>query len=354
VSWRRALLLAGALALGGCAEPNYLMRLEPEPGAAGAPAQVWPAAPEKPRYRYVGQLFGAQNFVPEQGEGAGKAMKVLAWLVGMFEGFEEKPVLKRPQSGMTDAAGRIYVTDVGAHAVFVFDPNGKLTLWNFVAKGRRFVTPIGIAAGANGEVLVVDAELGQVFRFDQAGHPLGGFGQTVLTRPTGIARDAKRGLVYVADTHAHDIKVFDDQGLLVDTISQRGDDEDGVNFPTHLTFAGERLYVTDGMNARIQIFDAQGKQVDTLGKRGIVIGQLTRPKGVALDSAGNIYVVESYFDSLLVYNSAKQFLMAIGGTGKEVGQFYLPAGVWTDARGRIYVADMFNGRIVIFQFLGGS
>ncbi|MCL4471142.1 MAG: hypothetical protein ACYC05_11420 [Sulfuricella sp.] len=46
--------------------------------------------------------------------------------------------------------------------------------------------------------------------------------------------------------------------------------------------------------------------------------------------------------------------MPLGGTGKEIGQFYLPAGVWSDPQGRIYVADMFNGRVVIFQFLGGG
>jgi DNA-binding beta-propeller fold protein YncE len=352
--WRLhwALLLACWLGLSGCAETKYQMRLEPEP-RAGAVAQVWPAAPETPRYRYVGQLFGAQNFVPAEGEGPSTAMKVLTFLLGVFDGYQEKTVLKRPQSGMTDADGRVYVTDVGAHAVFVFDPSGKLTLWNFAAKGVHFVTPIGIAAGANGDILVVDAELGQVFRFDPAGTPLGSFGHNLLTRPTGIARDAKRGLIYVSDTHAHDVKVFDDAGSLVDTISSHGEDEDGLNFPTHLAFAGDRLYVTDGMNARIQIFDTQGKLVDTLGKRGIMIGQMTRPKGVTVDAEGNIYVVESYFDSLLVFNSAKAFLMAIGGTGQEIGQFYLPAGVWSDQRGRIYVADMFNGRVVIFQFLGG-
>jgi DNA-binding beta-propeller fold protein YncE len=57
---------------------------------------------------------------------------------------------------------------------------------------------------------------------------------------------------------------------------------------------------------------------------------------------------------LLVFNSEGRFLMPLGGTGKEVGQFYLPAGVWSDPRGRIYVADMFNGRIAIFQLLGGT
>jgi DNA-binding beta-propeller fold protein YncE len=47
-------------------------------------------------------------------------------------------------------------------------------------------------------------------------------------------------------------------------------------------------------------------------------------------------------------------MMPIGGTGTATGRFYLPAGVWVDANNRVYVADMFNGRVVLFQFLGSS
>jgi DNA-binding beta-propeller fold protein YncE len=108
------------------------------------------------------------------------------------------------------------------------------------------------------------------------------------------------------------------------------------------------------MNARIHIFDAEGKPAGSFGQRGIYFGNMTRPKGVALDADGNIYVVESYYDYLLVFDKDGNFLMPLGGTGKDAGQFFLPSGVWTDARGRIYVADMFNGRIVMFQSLGGA
>ena len=69
---------------------------------------------------------------------------------------------------------------------------------------------------------------------------------------------------------------------------------------------------------------------------------------------GNIYVVEGYYDHLLVYDAQGRFLLPIGGTGKAPGQFYLPAGAWTDGRDRIFVADMFNGRVSVFQYLGGS
>ncbi|MES2149411.1 MAG: 6-bladed beta-propeller [Pseudomonadota bacterium] len=348
----RSALLAGLLLLAGCAETRYTMRSDPEP-LAGA-ARVWPGAPETARFGYVGQLLGEENFVADESSRS-TGLKVVRWLVGLVGGEDEKLTLKRPQSGMVDAQGRVLVTDVANHAVMVFDQlAGKLLVWGQADARLRFVTPIGIAAGAGGCVLVADAELGRVFRLDRDGKPLGSFGAGILVRPTGVARDAARARIYVSDTHAHDLKVFGDDGQLIEVIGKRGEGEGEFNFPTHLAFGADRLLVADTMNARIGLFDAQGKPAGTLGRRGLFIGNLTRPKGVAIDGAGKLYVIESYYDSLLVFDGGGQFLMPIGGSGKEVGQFYLPAGVWTDAQGRIYVADMFNGRVVIFQSLGGA
>ena len=346
------LLLAAVLCLVGCADVKYTMHMDPE--FRNPTVRVWPPAPETPRYQYIGQLLGEDNLVSDEADKRNVGMKVLYWLVGLFEGGEEKITLKRPQSGVTDELGRVYVTDISNQAVFVFDqPAGKLHIWNQATEKTNFVTPIGIALGLSGQILVADADLGQVFRLDLEGKPLGSFGNGVLKRPTGLARDAKRGRIYVSDTHAHDIKVFDDAGILLEVMAQRGDGENELNFPTHLVFGGDKLYVADTMNARVQIFDADGKFINTFGRRGLNFGDLTRPKGVTVDGEGNIYVVESYYDHLLMFNSNGEFLMPIGGSGKDVGQFYLPSGVWNDSRGRIYVADMFNGRIVIFQFLGG-
>jgi DNA-binding beta-propeller fold protein YncE len=316
---------------------------------------VWPPAPEVARYRYVGQLLGQENVVPDGADVRGTGAKVLGWLVGLGDEDEDKLTLKRPQAGVTDAAGRVYVSDIGNHAVMVFDQvAGKLLTWGQATPKLRFVTPVGVALGPDSQLLVADAELGLVVRLDAAGKPLGTFGAGILNRPTGVVRDGARGRIYVADTHAHDIKVFNDAGVLQQVIGRRGEGPGELNFPTHLALAGARLLVADTMNARIEIFDADGKSAGSLGRRGLRIGNMTRPKGVATDLTGNIYVIESLYDSLLVFNAEGQFLMPIGGSGKDVGQFYLPSGVWTDTRGRVYVADMFNGRVVIFQFLGGG
>ena len=348
------LLLVALLCLGGCANVKYVMHLDPDFRTTRA-AKIWPPAPETPRYRYVGQLLGEENLASDEADRRNAGMKVFNWLVGLFGGAEEKITLKRPQSGTVDEQGRIYVTDISNQAIFVFDQAAdKLLVWNQAFEKKNFVTPIGIVMGADGHILVADADLGQVFRLDRDGKPLGRFGQGILKRPTGLARDAKRGRIYVSDTHAHDIKVFDDGGNLLEVLGGRGAGDGELNFPTHMTFSGDMLYVADTMNARIQLFDADGIAAGFIGKRGLNFGDLTRPKGVAADGLGNIYVVESYYDNLLIFNNQGDFLMPIGGTGQDADKFYLPAGVWSDSQGRIYVADMFNGRIVIFQFLGGS
>ena len=350
------ILLATAmlLFLAGCAETPMVMRLDAG-GQAENTRRVWPDAPEIPRFRYVGQLTGDENFTPADQDSRGTGKKILYWLVGLIGSNEERVVLQRPQSGMVDATGKIYVTDVSRQAVFVFDQvAGKLQVWDRAEGIDKFVAPIGIVPGANGQILVADAELGRVLRLDPEGNPLGSFGSGLLKRPTGLARDAQRGLVYVADTYAHDVKVFDDQGRLQEVIGHRGNGDGELNYPTHLAFADGKLYVTDAMNSRIQILDVEGRMLGKFGDRGLYVGNLTRPKGVALDKTGNIYVVESFYDNLLVFNKEGKFLMPIGGTGKGIGQFYLPAGVWSDPQGKVYVADMFNGRVVIFQLLGGS
>ena len=335
----------------GCAETKMVMEFS-KPVGLTMP-KVWPEPPDEPRYQYVGELTGENNFHAENWEDRNTARKVFDWLVGLTERNPLPVMLQRPQSGMVDSAGRIFVTDMNRGAVYVFDKlAGRLDIWANVGASERLVSPVGIVQGARGEILVADAELHSVIRYDNKGEPVGEFGRDILKRPTGLARDSLRGHIYVADTHAHEIKVFDDEGNFLKAIGQRGEEDGQLNFPTHLVFAKDKLYVTDTLNARVQIFDAEGKMTGKFGKRGLQVGNMVRPKGVAVDSRGNIYVIESLHDNLLVFDDQGRTLMAIGGNGKNAGEFNLPAGVWIDEQDQVYVADMFNGRVSVLQFLG--
>ena len=343
-------LLAITALLESCAtEPaSQLGLLQPAPDA-----QVWPAAPETARYVHVTTLEGEQNFEVDRRPSA-MAKRVAKWIVGLAVGDVPPRQLQRPVSGFTDRAGRIFVVDASLRAVVVFDmARGEVDIWEDATTLEGFGAPIGIAPDGEGGVLVTDAELASVFHLDREGEPVGRFGQGELQRPTGIARDPVNGMIYVADTVAHDIKQFDDQGQWLRTIGERGVEEGTFNYPTHLSFTDDRLYVSDSLNFRIQVLTAGGEVERSFGETGLYLGNLVRPKGVAVGGEGRVYVAESYHDHLLIYDEDGRFLLPIGGAGKAVGQFYQPAGIWTDRQRRVYVADMYNGRVVVFRELTG-
>ncbi|RZI45028.1 6-bladed beta-propeller [Herbaspirillum sp. HC18] len=354
--------LAAALVLAGCAgngpiRGQFQYNVRPQDQRT---APVWPQPPDPPRYRYVGELIGEANFA-----GSGKAESaigsMLKQVVGVYEE-NETVTLRRPQHGTVDDKGRVYVVDTGRNALVVFDPkrmgkdgsgkdDGQLLIWDGSEGTPRFEAPMAVTVVWDGDIAVSDAGPGAVRRINSKGEAVGQLGAGQLQRPTGLAFDARLGLLFVADTVANDIKVYDANGLLVNTIGSTGEGEGHLNAPTHLAFANGHLYVTDTLNSRIQIFDAQGTRVGGFGERGLYVGKLARPKGVAVGDGGIVYVIESYYGYLLAYNDQNELLLGISGTGAKDDRFFLPSGVWTDKQRRVYVADMFNGRVVVFEYL---
>ncbi len=346
-------LVMSAMLLYGCAEQQRVLQFKLPDNSN--PDEVWPGPPAKPRFAYIGDLTGETNLETVNDQAKAGLSSFLEVLAGVGLDKDLPVVLRRPQSGMVDSTGRIFVTDVGGGSIFVFDEmQGKLEVWDRFTHDKSFLQPIGITEGEGGNILVVDAEYGMVIELTAAGKFVRTFGGGSFKRPTGIARDPVSGRIFVADTHAHHIKVFNSVGELLDVWGSKGEQPGQFNSPVYLSLYNDLLYVTDTLNARIQVMNMSGDVQQVFGQRGVWIGNLVRPKGVSLDSDGNIYIVESYYDHLLVYNQQGELLLPIGGAGKNAGRFFLPTGTWSDSRDRIYVADMMNGRVSIFQYLGSD
>ena len=346
-------LFLAALLLAGCATGSRVLDFYPEATSEQAP-QSWPGPAELPRLEYAGQLLGEQNFVRTEAEGGGA--RLLRWLTGLGSGRNRLEQLVRPQTGIVDSRGRILVTDGGSPSVFVFDEaNGSFVVWREALSGLDFLSPVGIAERPSGGYLVVDADIGSIFVLSPDGDPLGRFTGDQLLRPTGLEIDADSGNVFVADKDASVIKVFSPGGVLLRTIGVAGDGEGQLNAPMHIRIDGEKLFVSDALRASVEIYAKDdGQWLGQIGRRGLYVGNLVRPKGVTTDNDGNVYVVESYYDHLLIYSQDGEFLLPIGGTGNEIGRFFLPAGAWSDSHGRIFVADMFNARVVIFRYVSAG
>ena len=129
--------------------------------------------------------------------------------------------------------------------------------------------------------------------------------------PPAVDVDRATGEVFVADKAARLVKVFTRDGTLVRTIGIPGDTAETLNAPMHIRVADGKVFVSDALNAHVLVYaEDSGELLERIGRRGLYVGNLVRPKGVTVDSDGNIYVVESYYDHLLIYDEAGQLPVA--------------------------------------------
>ena len=88
--------------------------------------------------------------------------------------------------------------------------------------------------------------------------------------------------------------------------------------------------------------------LDTSGSMGASTNSSTRmyyPVDVAVDSKGNVFVVEYHYHRIKKYDSAGNLLKTIGGYGRSNGQFRYPLKIAVDSNDNIYISDRYNNRI---------
>jgi DNA-binding beta-propeller fold protein YncE len=102
------------------------------------------------------------------------------------------------------------------------------------------------------------------------------------------------------------------------------------------------------------VFDAEGRFLTSFGHHGNGSGDFDLPKGIAVDKAGVIYVVDSLFGNIQLFNLSGRFLFTIGSGGTSDGKFSLPSGLFLDVRSKLYVCDTYNQRVQIFNINAGE
>jgi len=333
------LLLIAAL-VASCAPPGGRPTAEPPP-----PSPVWPQPPARPRVRFVKTVarpadLGAK---PSFWEGIGQ----------IIAGREEEWLI-RPTAVVAEAQV-MYVADAGAQALWVLDAGAGRFRKIQRAKQQALVSPVAVAIGPEGRIYLADSFLAKIFVYDTELKLTATLADPSWRRPAGLAFDAARDRLYVADSGAHRVFIHARDGRPVGGIGQRGTGDGEFNFPTHVAVGAEGLiYVTDSLGFRLQVFDVEGRFVSKFGRHGNSSGDFAMPKGVALDSEGHVYVVDALFDAVQIFDRRGRLLLTFGERGLGPGQFWLPAGVFIDPGDRIYVADAYNQRIHIFQYLAGG
>lgn len=129
-------------------------------------------------------------------------------------------------------------------------------------------------------------------------------------------------------------------------------------------------------------FEFEAPFISSWGSTGTTQGKFNFPNGIAIDSAGNVYVVDTNNHRVQKFDSAGNFLLmwgkgvktgfaggfeictaddnanndpincAIGREGFATGQMHNPAGIAIDSNDNIYIADRVNDRIIKYSNVG--
>ena len=357
---RPILLLAALVAATtiAAAAPGAAGRAEekkkPAKGKPTAPAAerepAWPLPPEPARIRYVTSYRGANDFNSKKKASGWKTL-----VFGQDSAAPEVPdALVKPYGVAAGSDGRVYVTDTASRRVFVFDAERRLVTFIGDRQPAKLAKPTGIAIAPTGTIFVADATHNRIFGYSPAGDLVIAIGRDgELESPAGMAVDADRQLLYVADAKKHQVLCYSTaDGAAVRTIGRRGSEPGEFNFPTNVSVDKEgRLYVTDTLNFRIQIFDPDGAPLGAFGTLGDTPGSLNRPKGIGVDDEGHVYVADTSFNNFQIFDREGQLLLYVGSVGSGPGEFFLPAGLFIDKRNRVYVVDQGNARVQVFQYL---
>ena len=105
-------------------------------------------------------------------------------------------------------------------------------------------------------------------------------------------------------------------------------------------------------NHRVKKFSSTGAFITQWGSFGSGDGQFREPTAVATDPAGNVYVADSGNHRIQKFSSTGAFVTKWGSFGSGEGQFNVPCAVATDSAGNVYVADNGNDRVQKFSSTG--
>jgi sugar lactone lactonase YvrE len=366
------LLLGGALLLSGCDEPPEL--------------EETPATPDG------------------GGTGGGGVVLTVSTFAGSGEhsyadGTGAEAKFSQPFGVAVDGDGKVYVGDMSNFRIRMITPGGTVTTLAGSTQGyaegsgtaAKFSSPRGVAVDSAGTVYVADSWNHRIRRITLGGEVTtlaggsGGYAEGTGTaaqfdNPQSVALDGE-GNVYVADLRNHRIRKITPGGVVTTLAGSTQGRADGIGAAAKFynpagvaVDSAGTVYVADSRNHRIRkITITQGEgggdvvTVTTLAGSGEGVGpykggyadgpgteaKFNNPTGVAVDSAGTIYVADmgNYCIRKITPDGTVSTLAGTGAQGYAEGagavaQFGAPYGVAVNSKGTVvYVADTYNSRI---------
>ena len=306
---------------------------------------------------------------------------------GYADGLGIGASFKEPTGIAIDSTGIVYLAEQTNPRIRKISPAGLVTTMagssasgfaNSIQATIQFNYPIGIAVDSAGVVYVADTSNYRIRKITPAGvvTTFAGSGQNTFANGTGINAEFgavygltvdSMGTVYVADSSNYLIRKITPGGVVTTLAGSTQGSTDGTG--TNATFTTPwgvaidstgNVYVPDKNNHRIRKITPAGVVTTLAGSLSNTLGSadgtgtsatFNNPQGVAMDSAGNMYVVDNGSHRIrkitpegVVTTLAGSTQGSTDGTGTNA-TFNQPSGVAVDSAGNVYAAEFGNNRI---------
>ncbi len=311
---------------------------------------------------------------------------------GSSDGTGTNALFYQPQGIALDGATNVYVADTGNYTIRKITPAGVVTTLagsagnsgstNATGSNARFYEPEGIAVNAAGSLIFVADTWNHLIRqVTSAGvvTTLAGFAGNAGTnngtgtsaqfnQPQGLTVDAA-GNVYVGDTGNQTIRKITAAGVVTTLAGSPTNYGSANGSGANATFwdpqgvaldAATNVYVADSFNNTIRKVTPGGLVTTIAGTAGTsgsadgtgAAAAFSQPQGVAVDSLGNVYVTDGANGTIRLISSGAvvSTLAGSASTGNADGtgggaRFSGPSGAAISSAGNGYVADTGNGTI---------
>ena len=243
----------------------------------------------------------------------------------------------------------------GAYAQLSSPPNPYRDAvdWGKLPEGRKLGPSSAIDIDPKGNIWVADRCSGRkgcadsvdapIFEFDASGKLLKNFGAGLFVYPHGIHVD-RDGNVWVTDARGQNgkgqqVTKFSPEGKVLMKLGKAGVDgetPDTFNGPCDVLVAPNGdIFVADGHEnsvSRIMKFSKDGKFIKQWGKKGSAPGEFDTPHGIAMDSAGRLFVGDRANSRIQIFDQDGKLL----DTWTQYGR---ASGIAIDKNDVLYSAD---------------
>ena len=303
--------------------------------------------------------------------------------------------LNEPQGIAVDSGGNLYIADYLNYAIREVS-NGLISTAagngfqdfsgdNGPATAAQFFRPYGVAADTSGNLYIADSNNSRIRKVSNgtvttvAGNGGASYGgdngpatSAVLFNPQGVALDAA-GNLYIADTDNGRVRKVSN-GVIA-TVAGGGSGANGFGDGGPATSAflatplqgvavdsAGNIYITDISHSRIREVSngivatvAGTGTAGYIGDGGLAVNaELNGPAAIAVDSAGNLYIadggnyrVRKVSGGIITTVAGSGISGSSGDGGPATGaQLDYPAGIALDAAGNLYIADVSRIRVV--------